>query len=177
MNRADKIEAVKQMNEAFQQTPYLILASFRGLSVNQATDLRRKIRAAGGSYRVIQNRLAQRAAEGTAVARLTERFSGPCAIASHDTDPVALAKALGEFAKDHPQVRLLAGIVDAKELLDSEGLKALGQLPGLPELRAQLLSLLLNPATALVRLLNTPGTQIARAMEARRESQEGDAES
>jgi large subunit ribosomal protein L10 len=174
VNRAEKIAVIEKMQSGFQQTPHVILASFRGLSVNQANALRRKISSVGGRYEVVKNRLAKRAAAGTPVEPLSEKFSGPCAVASHESDPVGLAKALSEFAKDNPQLELLAGVVDAKDVVDAAGVKQLASMPGLPELRAQLLALIQTPATSLVRLLNTPGGQVARVVDARRESMEGD---
>ena len=177
MNRAEKIATTERLAQTFQQSPHIILASFRGLSVNQATELRRKVRAAGGSYRVIKNRLAKRAVQGTAAESLAERLTGPCAIATHDTDPVSLAKALSAFVKENPELELVAGVVDAKEFLDPEGLKALSNLLGLAELRAQLLSLIQTPARTLVRLISTPGAQLARVLDARREAMDGAGES
>lgn len=169
MNRAEKAENVEQIKEALQQYPHVILASFRGLSVNQANELRRKIDGSGGRYRVVKNRLAKRAAAGTPAEPLTAVFNGPCAVATHESDPISLAKALTEFAKDNPQLELLAGIVDARELLDAAGVKRLAKMPGLNELRAQLLALIQTPASSLVRLVGTPGGQIARVVDARRE--------
>jgi large subunit ribosomal protein L10 len=139
------------------------------LNVNQANELRRKVDSVGGRYQVIKNRLAKRAAAGTCVEPLSGMFTGPCAVALHESDPVALAKALAEFAKDNPQLQLCGGVVDAREVMDAAAVKQLATLPGLPEVRAQLLSLIVGPATSLVRLLGTPGGQLARAVEARRE--------
>jgi large subunit ribosomal protein L10 len=169
VNRAEKANVVEQLNETFAQKPHVILTSFRGLTVNQANDLRRRVRDAGGDYRVIKNRLAKRALDGTPVEPLKEQLAGPCAIATHDSDPVVLAKALADFAKENPQIELLMGIVDAKEIIDTSSVKQLANLPSLPQLQAQLLALIQTPATTLVRLLNTPGSQIARVVDARRE--------
>ena len=176
VDRTQKVAAVERMNRDFQESPHIILASFRGLTVNQANALRSKIREVGGRYAVIKNRLAKRAAEGTPAEPLAERFSGPCAIALHDENPVVLAKTLAEFAKENPQLELLGGLVDAKDLIDTAGVKQLSTMPGLPELRAQLLALVQTPATTLVRLLNTPGGRVARVLDARRESQDGGSE-
>lgn len=173
MKRSDKIAAVERMHQHFEEVPHAILTSFRGLSVNEANRLRRKIDGIGGRYTVVKNRLARRAAGGTAVDQLATQFSGPCGLATHVSDPVALAKALAEFAKENPQLELLAGIVDAKDVVDTAGVKQLATMPGLPELRAQLLALIQTPATSLVRLLGTPGTQIARVLDARNEEQGG----
>ncbi len=172
MNRTDKVQLVEKMNETFAATPHLILTAFSGLTVNQATDLRSRVRKAGGEIRVIKNRLAKLAAAGTPAESLIEHFSGPCALATHSDDPVVLAKTLSEFGKDNPELKLVAGLIDAKDVVDVKGVKQLASLPGLPELRAQLLSLLQTPASQLVRLLGTPGSQLARALDAHREKQE-----
>ncbi len=172
MNRAEKVAACESMNQTFSETNHMILTSFRGLSVNQATELRSRIRRAGGRIQVVKNRLAKRAAIGTPVEILVDKFSGPCAVATHESDPVALAKTLADFSKQNPQIELLAGVIDAKELLDKDGVKYLASLPGLVELRAMLLSVIETPATQLVRLLGTPATELARVVDARREQQE-----
>jgi len=172
VNRTEKAQLVEEMNRSFGETPHVILTAFSGLTVNQATDLRSRLRKSGAELRVIKNRLAKRAAAGTPAEALVERFTGPCAVATHASDPVALAKTLADFSKDNPQLELVAGLIDAKDVVDAAGVKRLAALPGLPELRAQLLCLLQTPATQLVRLLGTPGTQVARAIDARREKLE-----
>jgi large subunit ribosomal protein L10 len=175
VNRTEKTTVVESLAERFRATPHVILADYKGMTAGQATDLRRKIRGAGGTYMVLKNRLARRGSEGTAVARIADRLKGTCGLAAHPTDPVALAKVLTEFAKDNPQLRLVACVVDAKQVYEVEGIKTLATLPGLQELRAQLLALVNTPATQLVRLLNTPAGQVARAIDARREKLEGGA--
>ena len=167
MNRTEKIATVERLHEEFERTPHYILASYRGLDVNSSTELRRKVRGAGGRYQVIKNRLAKRAAAGTPMEKLAGGFSGPCALASHESDPVQLAKVLSEFAKANPAVTLVAGILDAHEVMDLEAVKQLATLPGLQELRAQLLALVNTPATMLTRLLQTPAEQMARVVDAR----------
>ena len=175
MNRTEKTTVVESLQERFRATPHVILADYKGLTAGQATDLRRKIRVAGGTYIVLKNRLARRGSEGTAVSRIADRLKGTCGLAAHATDPVGLAKVVTEFAKENPQFRVLACVVDAKEVYGADGIKQLATLPGLPELRAQLLALVNTPATQLVRMLNTPGGQVARVVDARREKLEGGA--
>ena len=174
MNRADKVSAVSKMNQEFERSAHLILASFRGLTVNQAGELRDRVREAGGRYRVIKNRLARLAAVGTPVEPLAVQFSGPCGVAVHDSDPVSLAKALSDFAKTHPELEVLGGLIDSRDTLDAAQIKQLAALPSLDQLRAQLLALVSTPATTLVRLLNTPGTQLARVVDARGEQGDGE---
>ena len=174
MNRAEKINVVETLNQEFSNKPHIVLTSFKGLSVNQANELRRKIGGIGGNYQVIPNRLASRAAAGTGAEALSASFTGPCAIATHADDPVALAKAIAGFAKENPQIDMVAALVDSREFVDKAGVKHLATLPSLPELQAQLLAMIQTPATTLVRLLATPGTQVARVLDARREQQEAD---
>lgn len=172
MNRTEKAEAVARMAGTFNETPHVFVTGYRGMTVNQSSELRRRVRAAGGTYEVVKNRLARRAAKDTAVGRVEEKLRGPCALVSHRSDPVALAKVLSDFAKDNPQLQLITAVVDGKDVVAAEGIKSLATLPGIQELRAQLLALVQTPATMLVRLINTPGGQIARALDARREKME-----
>ena len=171
MNRAEKNVMIEELNKTFSEKPHIILATFSGLSANQANTLRRRIDEAGGNYRVIQNRLAKRAAAGTPMEPMSDDFGGPCALFSHEDDPVGLAKAVAGFIKENPEVAIKAGLIDAKEQLDVEGVVALSKLPDLPQIRAQLLALVQTPATMLVRLFGTPATQLARVIDANREKQ------
>ena len=174
MLRADKINQIEQLTETFGSVPHIFLTRFAGLSANQSDDLRLKIRSAGGSYRIIKNRLAKRAAAGTGLEQVADQFTGPVAIAYHQDDPVGLAKALMDFAGDHPKLEVFAGIIDSSQVVDSDRVKQLSKLPGLLELRAQILAMINTPATMLVRLLGSPATQIVRVLDAKGEKQESD---
>ncbi len=164
MNRTEKTAEIEVLRQGFQQAQNAVLVGFAGLTVTQVNELRRKVRDTDSSYRVVKNRLALRAVAGTPLEPLQGRFQGPTAGAYNSGDPVALAKALSEFAKDNPALQLRVGVVEGRQLVEAEGLEALAKLPGLPEIRAQLLSMLQAPAAKLVRLLATPGTQLARAL-------------
>jgi large subunit ribosomal protein L10 len=176
VKRTEKTAAVEMMAREFRESPHMFVTDFRGMTANQSSDLRRKIRAVGGSYRVVKNRLAKRAGAGTAVDKLAPRLVGTCALAYHRSDPVGLAKVLTDFANENPQLSLVAGVVDGRDVVDAQGIKTLATLPGLPELRAQLLAMINTPATMLVRLLQTPGSQVARALDERRKVLEGPAQ-
>jgi large subunit ribosomal protein L10 len=115
----------------------------------------------------VKNRLAIRGTKGTAAEKLAPHFRGPIGIVAHDTEPVSLAKILSDFAKDHPAFGIGPAVVSGA-FMPHEDVKILATLPGLPELRATLLGLFLAPATRLVRVLATPGQQVARAVDERR---------
>ena len=173
MNRTEKQELIDELHQELQSSPHAVLVDFRGLSVPAATEFRKRMRASGSRYRVVKNSLALRAVKGTALERLESKFEGTTGIAYTGEDPVALAKVLMDFAKDHPALSVKAGVVSGSQVLDAEGVKALSTMPGLPELRARLLGLLQAPATQLVRLLGTPGNQLARVMKAHQDKLEG----
>ena len=173
MNRTEKKQLIDELHKELESSPHAVLVDFRGLSVPAATEFRKRMRASGSRYRVIKNSLALRAAKGTALERLEAKFEGTTGIAYSADDPVALAKVLVEFAKDHPALSVKAGVVSGSQVLDAAGVKALSTMPGLAELRARLLGLLQAPATQLVRLLGTPGTQLARVVKAHQDKLEG----
>ena len=172
MNRTEKQELVEKLHAEFEAAPHVVLVDFRGLSVPAATEFRRKVKAAGSQYRVVKNRLALRAAKGTALEKLDSEFEGTTGIAWTADDPVALAKALVAFSKENPALALKAGVVAGEQVLDADGVKALSLMPSLPELQASFLGLLQAPATKLVRLLSTPGTQMAQVLKAHQEKTE-----
>ena len=173
MNRAEKQVLVDELRSEFGSSPHAVLLDFKGLSVNAATEFRKKVRQAGSRYRVVKNSLAVRAVLGTPLASLGPQFEGTTGVAYTASDPVALAKVLVDFQKEHPALKLKGGIVSGKDMLDAEGVKALSTMPSLPELRARLLGLLQTPAGSLVRLLNTPARQLARVLLAHQEKEEG----
>ena len=172
MNRTEKQELINELNQEFGKSPHAILVDFRGLSVPAVTEFRRKVKATGSRYRVVKNTLALRAAKGTPLEKLGPQFDNTTGVAYTGTDPVALAKTLVDFAKDHPALVVKGGLVSGQQMLDAEGVKALSTMPSLPELRARLLGLMQAPAAQLVRLLNTPASQLARVLKAHQEKVE-----
>lgn len=171
MNRAQKQEQIDSLREEFGKSAHAIVVDFRGLTVPAVTEFRRKIRQSGSRYRVVKNSLALRAIKDTPLEKLAAKFEGTSGVAYTGSDPVALAKVLVDFAKDHPSLVVKAGLMAGDQLLDAEGVKALSSMPSLPELRARLLGLLSAPATRLVRLLNAPGTKLVRVLKAYEEKQ------
>jgi large subunit ribosomal protein L10 len=173
MNRSEKQQLIDDLHKELASSPHALLVDFRGLSVPAVTEFRRKVKAAGSRYRVVKNSLALRAAKGTPLEKLADKLSGTTGIAYAGEDPVALAKVLVDFAKDHPVLALKAGVVAGGQVLDAAAVKTMSTMPGLPELRARLLGLLTAPATQLVRLLGTPATQLAQVMKAHQDKEQG----
>ena len=149
MNRSEKQQLIDELHAELKKSPNAVLLDFKGLSVPAATEFRRKVRASGSRYRVVKNSLALRAAKGTALERLEAKLEGTTGIAYTGDDPVALAKAI------------------------DGGQTHYSPMPGLPELRAKLLGLLMGPAQQLVSLLNEPATQTVRVLKAHGDKLEG----
>ena len=134
------------------------------MTVEEVTELRRQMRAAGASFKVTKNRLARRALAGTKFERLSPMFTGPTAIA-FSRDPVAAAKVAVEFANKNEKLRIVGGGLNDQQL-DVQGIKSLATMPSLDQLRAKLLGMLQTPATRIASVLQAPGGQIARVLSA-----------
>jgi large subunit ribosomal protein L10 len=153
VTRAQKQEELTELQSAFKGTESAILVDYRGLNVPQVTDLRRQLRGAKATYKVIKNTLAKRAVKGTAFEPLSDHFVGTTAIAYTANDPVLLAKTLTTFAKTAPSLQIKAAVVQGRAIKPAE-VTELAALPGKPELYAKLLFLLSAPMVQLVSVLN-----------------------
>jgi len=153
VTRADKQLELQQLESAFKGSDSAIVVDYKGLTVPQVTDLRRQIRAAKGSYKVVKNTIARRALKGTSFEPLEKFFEGTTAVAYTAKDPVALAKTLTTFAKTAPTLQIKAGVVQGKAIKPAE-VTDLASLPGKPELYAKLLGTLNAPMVQLVTVLN-----------------------
>lgn len=165
--RSQKDQLTTEIRQEFEDANSLFLVSLSGLKSNEINDLRASLRQRGAHLRVVKNRLARRAGLGGPVAQLEAWFKGPTAVVFHPTEPVATAKGLIEFAKDHPALKIKAGLIDRTEAVPGPGVKAVAELPSMDQARAMLLGLLQAPASRLVRLINTPATQLAYVMKQR----------
>ncbi len=170
MERAQKEEIVAALRQIFETTNLVVITQFSQLTVSDASDLRRRMTAAGARFRVIKNRLAKRALEGTRFGPMAELFSGSTAIA-YSSDPVAAAKVTVEYARISGKLVVLGGALGT-DMLDAPRVKALAGLPSLDELRGQLVGLLQTPASRLVRVLQEPGSQVARVLAAYAETEQ-----
>ncbi len=164
MNRSEKAEAIVELNRTFMDANLVVITRQSGLTVQEVTDLRRKIRAAGATYKVAKNRLTLRALEGTPFAALGPMFKGPTAVA-YSQDPVAAAKVIAAFAKDNENLTIVGGSL-AGNALDVAGVQALATLPSLDALRGKIIGLLQAPATKIAGVLAAPAGQLARVFAA-----------
>ncbi len=160
VDRAEKKEAVAELNGIFKKTSVIVVAHYSGLTVAQLQNLRKQMRGAGASVQVAKNRLAKIALDGTDVASIAPLLKGPTLIAYSD-DPVAAPKVASAFAKDFDKFVILGGAM-GKTSLNPEAVKALATLPSLDELRAKIVGLVQAPATKLAQLSTAPAAKLAR---------------
>ena len=152
LTRNQKQEMVDRYAGGLATAPHAFLIAYQGIKVNDVTELRARIRAAGGSYEVVKNTLALRAIENKPLSALSSTFSGPLAVVYTAGDAVAVAKALTEFAKTVPQIVFKGGIVGGKPIAANE-VEQIAKLPSREELIAKLLFLLQSPIARFVRTL------------------------
>lgn len=153
VTRADKQAELEALEGVFKGADAAILIDYKGINVPLVTELRRELRKASSSYKVVKNTLAKRALKGTSFESLSAHFQGTVAVAYTETDPVALAKTLTTFMKSAPTLQIKAAVVQGQPLQPRE-VTDLANMPGKPELYAKLLYLLNAPATNLVRVLS-----------------------
>jgi large subunit ribosomal protein L10 len=153
VSKAEKTAEVEQLAAAFTGSDSAILIDYKGINVPQVTELRRQLRGAKATYKVVKNTLARRALKGTRFESLEPHFEGTTAIAYTTTDPVALAKTLTGFVKTAPMLKIKAAVVQGRAIQPAE-VTDLAALPGKPELYAKLLFVLQAPMVQIVSVLN-----------------------
>lgn len=152
LNISQKKELVARLAEQLAQAQISILVDYKGLDVQKITDLRAKLREAGVHMEVVKNTLLNLASQGTDCALMQESFKGPSALVTSDTDPVAPAKILMDFAKDNEKLEIKAAAFGGK-LLGSEEIKELAKMPSREELLGKLVYTLNAVPTSFVNVL------------------------
>lgn len=158
--REEKVALVSEIAEKLQNSKSTIIADYRGLTVGQVTELRKRLREAGIEFRVLKNTMTRRAAEQVNLGEVNQYLTGPNAIAFSNDDVVAPAKILNSFAKEHKALELKAGIVEGK-VINVEEVTALAELPN----REGLLSMLLSVLQAPMRNLAYAVSRVAEQKE------------
>jgi large subunit ribosomal protein L10 len=160
LTRATKKKKVQVLAKELETSTTAIIGTFAKLTVAQDFELRKVVRGAGGKYRVLKNKLAAKASEGTKVESALKGLKGVSAAAFTSGDPVELAKAFSKWVTDNAEFTFKLGIVDGK-LINVEEVKALASMPPKEELYAKLLFLINSPAQRLVTVLNATGRDLA----------------
>jgi len=160
LTRASKTEKIGKLAAELQHSTSAIIGTFKGLTASKDFELRKAVRAAGGSYHVVKNKLAAKASEGTKIEAALQGLKGVSAVAYTSGDPVALAKALSTWVKVNAEFTFKLGIVDGK-VIDVREISDLATMPGKEELFSKLLFLIQSPAQRLATVINATGRDLA----------------
>lgn len=148
-----KREVVDNISSKMKAAKAMVFADYRGLTVEQDTELRSALRKAGVEYKVVKNTLTRFAAKENGLEGLDTYLNGPTAMASSDNDPVAPAKVLSEYAKKYDKLELKVGVVEGR-IIDINEIKALAELPPREVLIARVLGGFNAPISGFVNVLN-----------------------
>ena len=144
---------VQEISEAINGAASVVVVDYRGLTVAEDTELRKKLRAEGITYKVYKNTLVSRAVEGTEFESLREVLEGPSAFAISTDDATAPARVIAEFAKKAPKLEIKAGVVEGT-YFDANGMKEISSIPSREILLGRLLGSMQSPIANLARVLN-----------------------
>jgi large subunit ribosomal protein L10 len=159
-DRSQKKKDMETLRDELAKAESVFLTGYEKLTVAQDFELRKAVRGAGANYKVIKNRVAEKAAEGTVAGDLLKELKGMCSLAYTSGDPVALAKALTAYAKANPSFTFRAGVVQGR-VVDVAGITELSSLPSKEEIFAKLLYMINAPAQRLVTAINGVGRNLA----------------
>lgn len=169
-----KKQIVEEIKEKVNKAQSVVLVDYRGLNVEEVTELRKKYREAGVDYKVYKNTLMRFAFKDAGFEEFTKFLTGPNAIAFCYDDPVAPAKITNEFAKEHKNLEIKSGIVDGK-IISLDEIKELAELPPREVLIAKVLGGLNGPITGFVNVLQGNIRNLVYALNAIKEKQEAQA--
>ena len=165
MERAAKRELVTELHEVLKDTGVVVVAHNTGMVAAQSTEYRKRVRDAGGTVKVVKNRLTKLAIKDTDAEGIADLLTGPTILA-YSKDPIAAAKVTVDYAKGVDKLVVLGGVM-GKTVLVANDVKALAELPSLDELKAKLIGLLNAPATKIARTVKEPGAKLARVIQAK----------
>jgi large subunit ribosomal protein L10 len=160
MDRSQKADAVAALTATFNEVGVVVVTRNLGMTVEQSTALRVKMRDAGASFKVSKNSLAKLAIADTDYAGIGDMLTGPVALGT-SVDPVAAAKVIVDFAKTNDKLEIVGGSLGSV-VLDVNGIKALATMPSLDEMRAKLIGLVQAPATKIAQVVTAPAGKLAR---------------
>ena len=166
--RAEKQILTQEYIGRLNASPFFIVVGYNGLKVEQMTNLRKSLVKAGAEVHVVKNSIFRIAAKEAGVADLNGALEGQVAVVTGQKDVSATAKVLKTFGKDNEKLKIKFGYLNSKRMEQAD-IMTLADLPSIEVLRSKLLGVISAPATKLVVLLNTPGSQLARVIKAKSE--------
>jgi large subunit ribosomal protein L10 len=150
--KEEKVEAVQEIRKSIEGSSSLLLTDYRGLTVSEITTLRRTLHDAGADYKVVKNTLFKLAADKLAESGIYDLLAGPTAVAFVHNDPIAPAKAIVDFAREHKELEVKGGYVEGR-LLTADQIQTLSRIPPKEVLLAQLVGSIQSPISGFVGTL------------------------
>src|SRR6266516_3687389 len=166
--RPEKQNLTKEYLLRLNGSPFFIVVNYRGLKVGHVTQLRKRLNKAGAEIHIVKNSIFRIAAKEAGVGDLNGALAGQLAVVTGQRDISAAAKVVKKFGTEFDRLKVQFGYLNNQRLEQPE-LMTLADLPSMEVLRGTLLGMLIAPATKLVRLLNTPASQMARVLAARKD--------
>lgn len=164
--RPEKASIVSDLSEKLKGSPFILVTDYQRMNVNHFADLRNRLAASGAEVHVVKNSFLKRAMTDSGLPDVADKLTGQTAVVTGEKDAAPIAKILKTFAAEFKIAALKIGVID-KAVLSTQEIEVLAELPSRDVLLAQLLGLLLSPATKLVRLLNEPASAFARLLNAK----------
>ena len=164
--RPEKATIVSELSETLKRSPFVLVTDYRGMKVADFSELRSRLAPAGAEMHVVKNNFLKRAMADSGLPDVGDQFAGQTAVVTGEADVAPVAKIFKAFASEFKLTTLKIGVVD-RAVLSTAELERLAELPVREVLQAQLLGLLLSPATRLVRVLNEPAAALARLLNAK----------
>jgi large subunit ribosomal protein L10 len=164
--RPEKNNIVSELSETLNRSPFVLVTEYRGMKVSDFSELRNRLAPAGAEVHVVKNNFLKRAMANSGFPDVGDQFAGQTAVVTGEADVAPVAKIFKTFVSEFKLAALKIGFVD-RAVLSTAELESLAELPAREILQAQLLGLLLSPATRLVRLLNEPAAALARLLNAK----------
>src|SRR3982751_1374132 len=161
--RPEKASIVSDLSEKLNRSPFLLVTDYKQMKVDQFGELGNRLAPAGAEVRVVKNSFLKRAMADSGMPDVGDKLTGQTAIVMGEKDVAPVAKILKAFAAEFKIAALKIGVVN-KEVLSTQDVEALAELPSREVLLAQLLGLLMSPMSGLARLLNEPGASLARPL-------------
>jgi large subunit ribosomal protein L10 len=168
--RPEKASIVSELSEALKRSPFVLVTDYRGMKVADFSELRNRLETAGAEVHVVKNSFLKLAMTDSGFPEAGDQFAGQTAVVTGEADVAPVAKIFKTFATEFKLAALRVGFVD-RTVLSTAELETLAELPTREILQAQLLGLLLSPATRLVSLFNQPAAALARLLSAKAEKE------
>jgi large subunit ribosomal protein L10 len=168
--RPEKAIIVSELSEALKRSTFVLVTDYRGMKVSSFSELRTRLTPARAEVHVVKNSFLKLAMADSGFPEVADQLAGQTAVVTGEADVAPVAKIFKSFATEFKLAALRVGFVD-RAVLSTAELETLADLPSREILQAQLLGLLLSPATRLVRLFNEPGAALARLLNAKAEKE------